>query len=233
MTKSRSAAAVCPARAAEVPSHTIQGKAVLTITLTYPGTVEIAAKSGAAESDRSQVIEVVAPPPPPTDTPPPTPSPTETTQPDPSPTPLSTIELTDTPITEATTPTAVATTTVESAASNSSMEPPPTISRQRVGSADFLAALAGIFLTAVLGVLLWQPAYQTASQRTRLILVAFITGMIGYLLYGIGWLRPDLWLAPETPIFMQRLLLAVLVLIFGLVGNLLERRIRGETGRRP
>jgi hypothetical protein len=103
---------------------------------------------------------------------------------------------------------------------------------QAVGSADLLAALAGILLTAVFGVLLWQPAYKTASHRTRLILVTFIAGMIGYLLYGIGWLRPDLWLASEVPIYLQRLMLAALVLIFGLIGNVLERRIRSEPGKR-
>jgi hypothetical protein len=202
--------------------------------------VEIEAHSGGAESNRSQVVEITAPLPP-TDTPPPTASPTDTPEPATN-TPEAAIEptptVTDVPTNEPdlevlTTSDGITSSLITEPDGPVAGEPLPTAAAPKpVGSADLLAALAGILLTAVLGILLWQPAYQTASQRTRLILVAFITGMIGYLLYGIGWLRPDLWLAPGAPIFMQRLILAALVLIFGLVGNLLERRVRGETGKR-
>lgn len=72
---------------------------------------------------------------------------------------------------------------------------------------------------------LWQRAYRTLSERIRLILVTFIGGMVGYLLYGIGWLRPDLWLTPTATLIVQRLTLAGLVLLFGLLGHLIERQI--------
>ena len=86
--------------------------------------------------------------------------------------------------------------------------------------------MGAIFLTFAVGLVLWQPSYRSATRRTRLALVIFIGGMIGYLLYGIGWLRPDLWLSPQPAVIVQRANLFALTLFFGAAGIFVEQRVK-------
>ncbi len=194
--------------------HTSQGQVETVIELTESGLVEIRARSGAAASQRPQVVNLAPPPTSPADTP----TSTATLEPTTTPTPISTETATATPSpTLAPTPTNTPSPVI-------SPESTP-ISKSTVGRDDLLIALAGISLTSIIGMFLWQRAYRTLSERIRLILVTFIGGMVGYLLYGIGWLRPDLWLTPTATLIVQRLTLAGLVLLFGLLGHLIERQI--------
>jgi hypothetical protein len=54
--------------------------------------------------------------------------------------------------------------------------------------------------------------------------MVFIGGMIAYLLYGIGWLRPDTWFLQTAPLWTQRLTLLILVSLFGLTASLMDPR---------
>ena len=214
-------------------AHTLKGQAEATLQLTEPGLVEITARSGDAESQRPQMVNLTSPLASPTHTPTPTTSPTATAEPIPQgdvPVPQGDVPA----ATPTTTPTA---TTAATLSQSPTAEPiatptplPAAIEPMRpdytVGGLDFLMALADIFLVSLVGMFLWQKSYHTPSQRVRLILVIFIGGMVGYLVYGLGWLRLDLWLAPEASLTGQRVILAALVLIFGLLGRLVERQIR-------
>ena len=63
------------------------------------------------------------------------------------------------------------------------------------------------------------------SKKVRLGLLVLIGGLIGYLLYAAGWLRPEIWLVPggEVALFVGRLTAAGLAFVFALVAFLLER----------
>ena len=80
--------------------------------------------------------------------------------------------------------------------------------------------MLSITVTSVLGIFLSQGQQPTASIRVRFILIAFIGGMVGYLLYGIGWLRPDVWFVPEATLMIKRMILAGIVLFFAVLGNI-------------
>jgi beta-N-acetylhexosaminidase len=201
---------------------TVGGLAETTITLLQAGSVEIFASSGEAKSQRPQVVTALSPAETTTPTPPTaTPTSTPTSKPA-TPSPLPTKEPTTTPI-----PTAVAVVaaTFTPVITATPAEAAATVS-QKVSGGDFLIALLAISLTVGIGVVLWSGAYPTPSQRTRLVLITFIGGMIAYLLYGIGWLRPDLWFSPDTSTIIRRMTLSALVVIFGLLGSILERRIK-------
>jgi hypothetical protein len=95
-----------------------------------------------------------------------------------------------------------------------------------VALGDLLTALGSIFLTSVAGIFLWPHSYHSLTARIRLLLMVFIGGMTGYVLYGIGWLRPDMWLAATISVLVQRLMLAALILTFSLLGYFIERQTR-------
>jgi hypothetical protein len=194
--------------------HTLQGQVEAAIELNGSGLVEIRARSGAAASQRPQVVNLAPPPTSPADTP----TSTATLEPTATPThvPTKTATITPSPTLEP-----AATDTPSPAISPESTP----ISKSTVDRDDLFITLTDILLTSIMGMFLWQRAYRTLSERIRLILVTFIGGMVGYLLYGIGWLRPDLWLIPAATLIVQRLTLAGLVLLFGLLGCLIEKQL--------
>jgi len=191
--------------------HTLNGQVETTINFNDPGVVEITAKSGAAQSARPQFANLEFPP---TATPSPTPTTTAISTVTPTPTSASPIAAVPSPTPQS----ALIDTTTPSDTVNLTPNQP-------VNRNDLLTALLGIFLSSTIGIFSWQRTNHTPSDRIRLILVTFIGGMVAYLLYGIGWLRPDLWLTPTAPIIVQRLTLSVLVLIFGFLGNLVEQLV--------
>jgi hypothetical protein len=56
-------------------------------------------------------------------------------------------------------------------------------------------------------------------------LLVLIGGLVGYLLYALGWLRPEMWLVPggEPGLVVGRLTAAALAFLFGLAVLLLAR----------
>jgi len=206
------------------PADTIGGMAETTFILNQPGSVEIYARSDEAVSQRPQMVTAASAPETPTPT---TAAATSTAATAPTPSaPAPTPAPTDTKPAPPT-PTVVVSTTTPTAA------PIPTpsgggeiASAKKVSGGDFLLALGTIFLTFAAGMALWQSSYRSSTRRTRLVLVIFIGGMVGYLLYGIGWLRPDLWLNPQPAVIVQRATLFALVLLFGVAGIFVEQRVK-------
>ncbi|HHJ07290.1 MAG TPA: hypothetical protein ENK24_07305 [Anaerolineae bacterium] len=198
-------------------THTVEGMAEVEFALPEAGTVEIIARSGEVVSQRPQQFTVAAaasatPTLAPTNTPSVN-TPTATIAPSVPPT------LTPTP---SPTPALVAAPTPPPAlppSSGNSATPSP----KSVTAGDFLASLGIIFLSFVAGIALWRRPYRRRSRRARLALVIFIGGMAAYLLYGIGWLRPDLWLWEQPSLALQRATLLTLVFLFGAVGAVGEK----------
>ena len=56
-------------------------------------------------------------------------------------------------------------------------------------------------------------------------MLVLIGGLAGYLLYALGWLRPETWLVPagELTLVWGRLAAALLAFVFGLMALALER----------
>ena len=181
------------------PETTIEGVVETTIILTEPGTVELFTRSGQAKSHRPQIVSVAAPP----NTPTPIPTATDTPSPIVSVTsvPTATVVITD--------------------------ETQEGMSRH-VDGGDLFITMITIFMATIIGTNMWQHTYRTPSERTRLALVIFIGGTIAYLLYGLGWFRPEIWLMPESSITIQRMTLSGLVFAFGLIGSFLEYRVRRQ-----
>ncbi len=58
----------------------------------------------------------------------------------------------------------------------------------------------------------------------RLGLWVLIGGLLAYLLYGLGWLRPEQWLLEEPDLLAGRLSVAGLAFLFSLVAMGLNSR---------
>ena len=196
--------------------HTLAGRVEAMISLPEYGVVELTARSGAAQSQPPQIVSIradIAP------TPTATPLPTPTPPPDP-PTPPA-----DAPPATVSPPQSPQLASPAELPASGSL-PVTSNADQGMTLIDFLTALAGIIFTSTLALVSWQSAEQTLSATVRIVLVTMIGGLIGYLLFGIGWLRPDLWLIPSPPLFVQRFTLALIVLTAGILGNLIDQQIR-------
>jgi beta-N-acetylhexosaminidase len=191
------------------------GLAEATLILAEPGEIEISAVAG--QTAQSQIIWVsVLAPPTPTSTPV-TPEPTDT--PTPVPTATATIAPTPTP----------SPTPVEGAS-----EPPvPTTSlpssARRLSGIDLLAALSATLLAGLLGFWLGRQSRKPLSRRFRLGLWTLIGGLLAYLIYGAGWLRPEVWLVEQPDGVTGHLAVAGMAFIFGLIAQALS----SQGDRRP
>jgi hypothetical protein len=87
---------------------------------------------------------------------------------------------------------------------------------------DLLSALSATLLAGLLGFWLGQQSRQPLSRRVRLGLWVLIGGLVGYLLYGAGWLRPEQWFLDEPDLLAGRLAVASLTFLFGLIGLVLN-----------
>jgi beta-N-acetylhexosaminidase len=170
---------------------TSSGTAVVTMTLTAPGFVQLTAESG--DAIRSQAIDLaIQAPPTPTalptvatpTAPPPTQSPTTAPSPTPSPA-LPTAVATPSPTLPSTTPSVEALPVV----------PGPT---RAVDGGDMLLAVGATGAVLVGGCLLTGRKQRRASV-VRWSLLAVIGGMVGYILYAAQVIRPEIWVGlPET-----------------------------------
>jgi beta-N-acetylhexosaminidase len=196
------------------------GRAEVTLTLTEPGQVQITAKADQATTEQPILISVLSPPAP-TDTPTAVPTPTNTPTPI-SPTPTNTPALvTPTPTSLPPSPT--------SAPLPAPASPPPPINTREVDGVDLLSALAATLLAGLLGFWLGRQYNQPLSRRVHLGLWVLIGGLLAYLLYGAGWLRPELWLLETPNLVMERLSVAGLAFVFALGGLVLSHnRLRAK-----
>jgi beta-N-acetylhexosaminidase len=188
---------------------TAAGLVETVLILTEPGEFQIVAVAGPNTMSERMPISVSAPPSPtPTPTVLLTVTPADTVTPVPSPTPLP--APTDTPAVPA---------VIEAEVS----PPPMTAAAPRhLDGVDLLSALSATLLAGLLGFWLGQQSRQPLSRRVRLGLWVLIGGLVGYLLYGAGWLRPEQWFLDEPDLLAGRLAVASLTFLFGLIGLVLN-----------
>jgi beta-N-acetylhexosaminidase len=210
-----------------VSAATLGGMAEASFTLPDPGQTDIVAQSGEASSQHPLLVTVAAPP---TATPTTTPTSTPTAIPTSTATPLPSATPSATPSPSAThaptpTPTSVPTSEpigdVEEGGKSGVLRP--------VDGFDLLAALSATVLAGVIGFSIRRRPGRTASRRVQLGLLVFIGGLVGYLLYGMGWLRPEMWLVGEvgSRLIAGRLSVAALAFLLGLASLMLERSSDG------
>ncbi len=206
-----------------VTAATMDGVAEASFSLPDPGRVEIIAESGGASSQRPLPVTIAAPP---TPTPTTTPTPSPTSTPTPTALPSATPSATSTPTATSTsvpTPTPTAAPTLVPEGETGEMDESGGL--RAVDGLDLLAALSATLLAGVTGFSVRQRTGRSASRQVRLGLLVLIGGLAGYLLYGTGWLRPELWLAPEVAsrLVVGRLTVAALAFLLGLASLVLER----------
>jgi len=181
---------------ASVLGHTESGIVEGQLNLTEAGSIQIIAIAGQAKNSTGLKVEVVAPTPTPTSTP-----------------------------TKTSTPTATATSTPTTTPSPTSTLIPPLLKinptatlilARKPDGLDFLLALSATLLAGLLGFLAGQQMRQPLSKRVRFGLGVLIGGLSAYLLYGMGWLRPELWFMVEPNLLVSRLTVAVLAFLFSL-----------------
>jgi beta-N-acetylhexosaminidase len=171
---------------------TRDGLAVVTMTMTAPGSVHLVAYSG--DTYRSQVVDVVIPAPP---------TPTGTALPTSTPTAMPTA----TEPARTATPTPVTTPAPLPSPTLISPSPPPSglpVTPGRVGpgaerGAALLLAAGATSVAAAGGCLLPGTRGRRRSVVIRWGLLAVIGGMVGYILYVLQIIRPEAWgLLPEA-----------------------------------
>jgi beta-N-acetylhexosaminidase len=198
--------------ASEIGS-TLAGLAEATVILTEPGEIEVFALAGQNVNSESISVFVAAPA---ADTPSPAatvvslPPPTETPMPVPFPTP--TIVPTTTPLAP-----------LPSDDVSSPLTQPSTELRQMDGI-DLLSALSATLLAGLVGFWLGQQSHKSLSRRVRFGLWVLIGGLAAYLLYGLGWLRPEQWLFEQPDLLAARLSVAGLTFVFSLATIGLSRQ---------
>ncbi|MFC1975654.1 hypothetical protein ACFLXQ_04590, partial [Chloroflexota bacterium] len=79
-------------------------------------------------------------------------------------------------------------------------------------------------LAGLLGFGLGQQFRRPLSRRVRLGLWVLVGGLLAYLLYGLGWLRPEQWLFEEPSLLASRFSTTGLVFLFSLVAVGLSRQ---------
>jgi hypothetical protein len=84
-------------------------------------------------------------------------------------------------------------------------------------------------LAGLVGFSLGQHTHKPLSRRVRLGLWTLIGGLLAYLLYGAGWLRPEQWLFARPDVLTGHVAVAALAFVFGLAA--LSLSSRGD--RRP
>ena len=99
-----------------------------------------------------------------------------------------------------------------------------------VDGADLLAALSATLLAGIVAFSLQRRPERPMSRKVRLGLLVLIGGLVGYLLYAAGWLRPEIWLVPggESALIVGRLMAAGSAFVFALVAPVLERPLESR-----
>ncbi|MEM7349127.1 MAG: hypothetical protein AAF485_33270, partial [Chloroflexota bacterium] len=195
--------------------NTQNGLAEGTLTLTEAGAVSISANAGPNIISEAIDLTILAQPTPTqeaTVSPTPTEPPTATPSPSPTspPTPTATLTPTSTPEPTIDTP-------------KSSIEQTPPLQPRALDGVDLLSALSATFLVGLLGFWLGQQQPAPLSQRVRVGLWVLIGGLLAYLLYGVGWLRPEQWLIAQPDVLVERLTVAGLAFLFGVIALIIAR----------
>jgi hypothetical protein len=81
--------------------------------------------------------------------------------------------------------------------------------------------MGATLLAGLLGFWLGQQYNQPLSRRVHVALWVLIGGLLAYLLYGAGWLRPEQWLFEGASLSAGRISIAVLAFSFALAALLL------------
>ena len=205
--------------AAEI-AHTIDGVAEAKLTINEPGEIEIFALAGQnALSDRIEVIVIGEPTPTASPT---TPPPTATDVVGESPTPE---PPTDTPQPTVTDTPQPLVPEVEPPSSSPPDLLTTSLEARPLDGVDLLSALSATLLAGLLGFWFGQQFQNPLSRRVRMGLWVLIGGLLAYLLYGAGWLRPEQWLLDEPNLTAGRLSVAGLAFIFGLVALALSNQV--------
>lgn len=198
------------------------------LQLAEPGETDIVAIAGPNLTSESLRVTVL--PPPVT----PTPLPVATDTPD----------LTDTPAAEPATtpvfeviPTIELTQTPQPAPFTDNSEPPilSQAGLRRLDGVDLLSALSATLLAGLPGFWIGQRMHRPLSGKVRLSLWILVGGLLAYLLYGVGWLRPEEWFLEEPNLLASRVAVAGLAFVFSLAALGLSGRgnyQRGVTARR-
>jgi hypothetical protein len=99
-----------------------------------------------------------------------------------------------------------------------------------VDGLDLLAAFSATLLAGIVGFGMRRRPGRSASMLVRMGLLVPIGGLVSYLLYGAGWLRPETWLLPgvEPRLIVGRLTVAALAFVFGLASLVLERSLSSK-----
>ncbi|MCB9078159.1 MAG: hypothetical protein H6631_11240 [Anaerolineaceae bacterium] len=197
---------------------TQNGSVEAEISLLEPGDYQITAIAGQAESSEPIRVSVLAPP---TSTPVPM-TPTATRTITATPTDAPTATLTPTPVEATDTP---APSAVDNAPPPDQSASPTALDRRPLDGIDLLSALAATLLAGILGFRLGHQSRRPLSQRVRLGLWVLIGGLLAYLCYGAGWLRPEQWAFEAPDLMIGRLSVALLAFIFGLAAIILNSRI--------
>lgn len=178
--------------APQVVTGTVSGVAEASFWLALDGTIGVSAVAGEAASE-SLVVRVLVPA---------TPFPTYT------PTPTAT--STPTPTATAVPPTP----TLAPSPTPSLPPPPPRREGPPVDWFDFLLALVGVVLGNALGLVVRRGRTIGWGREVQLALNSVALGLIGYILYGLGFLNPARVLGWQGNILRAFVLLSTLVLAF-------------------
>jgi hypothetical protein len=84
--------------------------------------------------------------------------------------------------------------------------------------------LSATLLAGLVGFWLGQQSRKSLSRRVRFGLWVLIGGLAAYLLYGLGWLRPEQWLLEQPDLLAARLSVAGLTFVFSLAAIGLSRQ---------
>lgn len=180
------------------------GLAEATLILNEPGEIEISALAGQTAQSQIIRVSVLAPS---TLTPTPvTPEPTGT------PTPGPTVTLTPT-FTSTPPPAPALVTESEPPAPTTSLPAGP----RRLSGVDLLSALSATLLAGLLGFWLGRQTHRPLSRRVRLGLWTLVGGLLAYLIYGAGWLRPEFWVFDQPDGVTGHLAVAVMAFVFGII----------------
>ncbi|MBN1219780.1 MAG: hypothetical protein JXM69_12695 [Anaerolineae bacterium] len=205
---------------------TTAGQAETTLSLTEPGEIEISAVAGQAVTAEEMPVLVAAPP---------TTIPTETPI-----LPESTATTTPAIAPVADTPTAtpvLATATPPAPTSPDDITSPPEtppIEPRPMDGIDLLLALSATLLAGLLGFWVGHQFRKPLSRQVHAALWALTGGLLAYLLYGLGWLRPEQWLLAKPGLLASRLAVIGLAFLFSLaaVGLGSQRNRRQSTAGR-
>ncbi len=193
-----------------------------TLILNEPGEIQLSARAGQATTERPLTISIAAPPTPTPQPDTPTATPTATALPTDTPAPTGQPQATPAP---ANTPTPEAIPETEA-------DPPapvaPNFQPRRPDGVDLLSALSATLLAGLLGFWLGQQQPQPLPGRVRLGLWVLIGGLLAYLFYGAGWLRPEQWLLETPNLLAGRVAVAGLAFIFGLAALGVSARVAGS-----